>query len=82
MRERTGSRTWLRAVLGAALGIAEASVGIVFSAEPGDDITWGLRAFAVALIVVVVLTILLITWLGLDYLRLLLPWYGLPTHGG
>jgi hypothetical protein len=78
MRSRTGSRTWLRVLLGTAYLAAGASVAIIFSAEPGQDITWGLRLFTLSLIPALVFTVLLITRLRFEYLRLSLPWYGLP----
>jgi hypothetical protein len=78
MSEGTGSRTSLRLPSGRRYLLGGTSVAIVFSAEPGEDSRWGLRLFLLSLVPALVLTVLLITRLRLDYLRSLLPWYGIP----
>ena len=78
MRRRTGSRTWLRILLGTGYLVAGASVAILLSTVPGADIRWGFRLFTVSVVPTIVATVLLIARLRFDYLRLLLPWYGIP----
>jgi hypothetical protein len=78
IKRKTRSRTWLRLILGTAYLIGGTSVGIIFSGEPGSDIRVGLRLFSLSMLFAGVATVLLIVRLRLDYVRLLLPWYGLP----
>jgi hypothetical protein len=68
----------LRFLVGTAYLAAGASVAIILSADPGDDVRWGVRLLSLALILGLVFTMLLVSRLRLDNLRLLLPWYGIP----
>jgi hypothetical protein len=81
MRRRTGSRSWLRVLLGSTYLIGAASVAIIFSIDPGQntrEMRWGLRLLLFGCGLALVTTVFLIVRLGSSYLRLLLPWYGVP----
>jgi hypothetical protein len=78
IKRRTGSRTILRTLIGTAYLIAGVSAEIISSSDPGQDVRWGLRLFSFGLLLALVFTVLLVYRLRLDYLRLLLPWYGIP----
>jgi hypothetical protein len=85
IKGETRSRTLLRFLVGTAFLAAGASVAIILSADPGDDVRWGVRLLSLALIPGLVFTMLLVSRLRLDYLRLLLPWCrgtGSPTSRG
>jgi hypothetical protein len=78
IRRKTHPRTLLRLLLGTAYVIGAASVLIHFSGEPDENVRLGSSLLLLAWVLGLMFNLLLILRLRLDYLRVLLPWYGLP----